>query len=51
MEGSDSRSRWSLVSNINTGEKQMARLWGFILFLAAWEVTEARWSSKWTRQF
>lgn len=51
MLGSLSRSRWSLVSSISTGEKQMARLWGFILFLAACDVTAARWSSRWTRQF
>ena len=51
MDGSDSKSRWSLVSSMRTGEKQMARLWGFILFLDDWEVTAPRWSRRWTRQF
>ena len=41
----------SLVSSMRTGAKQMARLCGFILFRADWQLTLARWSSSWTRQF
>ena len=39
------------TSIMRTGAKQMARLWGFILFREDWALTRDKWSMMWTRQF
>ena len=42
---------WLLKSIINTGAKQIAKFWGFILFLDDCDVTRDKWSMIWTKQF